>query len=593
MKARSTYRHILNEAVLARLQLNTRCVSLTMMSIPLPPALAAIVTHLWLKNYAPKSTWIVLGVLLSLPFSLDHQSSSILWSYAIFYATLITTVVVYRVSPFHPLANHPGPLLCKITKFRTVWEAAQGTTHKYYQSLHAKYGPIVRVGPNELSITDKDAIPAILGSQGMHRGPIWDGRRTGTLPGRDYGSLIDIRDKHVHSVRRKQWNQAFTGAAVKDYQQILERTGEELSSLLSKVATTPDATVDIARWVSYFAFDFMGNMAFGGSFNLMTEGDTLGAWKMMEDGLAVPAMTGHVPWIMSLLQKLPAVTAKRDKFKAFGKLHAKKRVQMITKEKDLFHHLYEDTDSAVPVEDKMDLIISDSLLTIVAGSDTTSTVLSAILCCLLSRRSAFSKLREELDDAFEVIDEATGYPKIEFEKLLKLPYLSAVVNEGLRLAPAVPTNIQRAPEAGSGGRLFSDINLWIPEDTAVNIPAYTIHRSPEYFSPSPESFIPERWLSDSSPLGVQYVTTRDAFIPFSHGPANCAGKPLALVELRFIIAILVQRFDMRFKGCPKDAKRETLKEVERKWMDGLKDFFVFSKQPLEVHIAARKFSTKS
>ncbi|KAH6904455.1 high nitrogen upregulated cytochrome P450 monooxygenase 2 [Coprinopsis sp. MPI-PUGE-AT-0042] len=571
------------------------------MSVPVPQVLVAIATHLWLKSFEPKSTWIALAILLSAPlitFALDPNSSSIIGGYTTFFASLITSVVIYRVSPFHPLAKHPGPLLCKITKFRTVWEAAQGTTHKYYQGLHAKYGPIVRVGPNELSITEKDAIPPVLGSQGMHRGPIWDGRRFGLVPGQDFDNLIDVRDKHIHASQRKPWNLAFSGAAVKDYQQILERTGEELFGLLHKVATSPSAeagvpTVDIARWVSYFAFDFMGHMAFGGSFNLMKEGDTQGAWKMMEDGLAGPAITGHIPWIMSLLKSLPAVTAERDKFTAFGSLHAKKRIKMDTKEKDLFHYLYEATDSTVPVEDKMDLVISDSLLTIVAGSDTTSTVLSATLCCLLSHPAVFSKLREELDDAFDIMDEATGYPKIEFEKLLKLPYLSAVVNEGLRLAPAVPTNIQRAPEAGSGGRLLSDINLFLPEGTAVNIPCYTIHRLPAYFSPSPESFIPDRWLSDSSSLGVQYVTTRDAFIPFSHGPANCAGKPLALIELRFIITILVQRFDMWFKGYPQDAKREMLKEEEDKWMHGLKDFFVFSKEPLEVHIAARKFSRKT
>lgn len=133
-------------------------------------------------------------------------------------------------------------------------------------------------------IANKDAIPSILGSQGIHRGPstscrccsnsmlkhasllVWDGRRTGTLPGQNYGSLIDVRDKTIHTTRRKPWNQAFSGAAVKDYQVILERTGEELSTLLRKAATTTPsgetATVDIARWVSYFAY-VLCDMIFG------------------------------------------------------------------------------------------------------------------------------------------------------------------------------------------------------------------------------------------------------------------------------------------------------------------------------------------
>jgi hypothetical protein len=54
---------------------------------------------------------------------------------------------------------------------------------------------------------------------------------------------------------------------------------------------------------------------------------------------SVPAMTGHIPWSMSILKSLPGVHAKRDKFKAFGKMRAMSRINMTTKEKDLYHHL--------------------------------------------------------------------------------------------------------------------------------------------------------------------------------------------------------------------------------------------------------------
>jgi Cytochrome P450 len=107
---------------------------------------------------------------------------------------------------------------------------------------------------------------------------------------------------------------------------------------------------------------------------------------------------------------------------------------------------YENTDSTVPIQEQIPFIISNSVLTIVAGSDTTSTTLCAILCCVLSHPDVYSKLRQELGDAFEVIDETTGFPKIEFEKLLKLPYLSAVVYVSFSCSISSQTDYRVATE---------------------------------------------------------------------------------------------------------------------------------------------------
>ncbi|KAG2005799.1 cytochrome P450 [Coprinopsis cinerea AmutBmut pab1-1] len=589
-------------------------------------ALAAVATHLWFKSYDPTSPQSIFSMLIFPPLTvyllLSNQSTGLLRDCAVFYATLVASVVLYRLSPLHPLAKYPGPLLCRITKFRMAWVAAQGRNHKFYQALHKKYGSIVRVGPNELSIVDVNIMPFILGSQGMPKGPIWDGRRFGLMPDCAYDSLIDVRDLGIHAQLRKPWNEAFSSGPVKEYHQLLHKRGEELSTQLYKIATSTGASgdvpsVNLVKWINYFAFDFMGDLAFGASFNLMSEGDVDGAWKRMEDGLALPAIAGQIPWLMPMLNTLPFVTAKKDEFKDFGRHHALKRIAMNKTTNDLFYYLYDEpaVRSGVPLKERMNLVISNSLLTIVAGSDTTSTVLSCIMCCLLARKDVVARLRDELDAVFTTINDS-GVPDIEIDKLLKLPYLSAVVNEGLRLAPAVPSNMQRAPEKGSGGRILGDSKIFIPEGTSVNVPAYVYHHDPRYFSPSPETFIPERWISSSaaspnrtlststnhsrstSPSSViddsakshvetKYTTSREAFIPFSYGPGNCAGKPLAMLELRFVIAILVQRFDLCYKGC-RNASREVLAGKEKAWLAGLKDAFVFTKLPLEVEITPRE-----
>ena len=67
-------------------------------------------------------------------------------SFAIFYSTLVSSIVIYRISPFHPLADYPGPFLAKISKFYGVYMMSTGKNHILHKKLHEKYGPYVRTG---------------------------------------------------------------------------------------------------------------------------------------------------------------------------------------------------------------------------------------------------------------------------------------------------------------------------------------------------------------------------------------------------------------------------------------------------------------
>ena len=90
--------------------------------------------------------------------------------------------------------------------------------------------------------------------------------------------------------------------------------------------------------------------------------------------------------------------------------------------------------------------------------------------------------------------------------------------------------------------------------------AYSIHRDPRNFS-KPDTFWPERWLLAASPdstaaaaqEGLNFVHDAQAFIPFSHGPMNCVGRALGLVELRAVLCALVRRFDFRLVGVGEGA----------------------------------------
>ena len=114
----------------------------------------------------------------------------------------------------------------------------------------------------------------------------------------------------------------------------------------------------------------------------------------------------------------------------------------------------------------------------------------------------------------------------------------------------------------------------MPSHTAVSVPIYSIQRDPRCFSPLPNEFWPDRWLTQDSyelPNGqkissIQLVHNRNAFIPFSFGPANCVGKNLALMELRAITVSFNGRCGHVFKKLlPCFVASITYNEEETRW----------------------------
>jgi hypothetical protein len=87
-------------------------------------------------------------------------------AFILYLLSLSASIVLYRISPFHPLAKCPGPLLARVSRVYWSFASSSGLPHIRMQQLHEKYGDIVRTGPNHLSIRDAAAIPAIFGARG-------------------------------------------------------------------------------------------------------------------------------------------------------------------------------------------------------------------------------------------------------------------------------------------------------------------------------------------------------------------------------------------------------------------------------------------
>ncbi|KIJ68401.1 hypothetical protein HYDPIDRAFT_24686 [Hydnomerulius pinastri MD-312] len=515
--------------------------------------LCALATHWWFKNHEPVISPSLCAFVATIPapsaYLLSTQSHSHLQcisiAYVVFFTTLFTSIIAYRLSSFHALAGYPGPLLCRISQFATIWNAVDGKLHHYHRKLHQQYGPIVRIGPNELSVADKKLLPSILGTAGMPKGPIFEGRRMTPSKDKDIESfsLITSRNIQRHGILRKAWNKAFGSSELKDYEELLLKRAQLLIKKLEGICgENLDGVghVDIASLMSFFSFDFMGDIAFGGGFELVRDGDEDNFCHNMNKALFYSAMCQHIPWFSRVLRRIPFIAAPMRTFGLFAFRQSKLRYGQEVKRKDLFYHLVEPYEGGEKAP--FPLILSNSVLAIVAGADTTSSALSNIMYYLLANPAVYKRLRDEVDEAFPPSQPCTLNP----DMLPSLPFLNAVINETLRLQPPVAASLQRAPEAGSGGKMVG--THYIPEGTAIQVSPFVLHRDPHYFSPSPDSFIPDRWLpqKESPPSSPDFILDRAAFIPFSMGPANCAGKPLAMLELRVVVALFVMHLEMEF-----------------------------------------------
>jgi cytochrome P450 len=146
---------------------------------------------------------------------------------------------------------------------------------------------------------------------------------------------------------------------------------------------------------------------------------------------------------------------------------------------------------------------------IVAGSETTATLLSGATFYLLKNPVVLQKLQDEIRTSL------SNEQDINLLSVMRLPYLNAVLEESLRMYPPVPATFPRTTPVGGAivcGR-------FVPGGTSVGLHHWSTLRSERNFRQS-NSFIPERWLND-----LRFdADDKQAFQPFSYGPRNCLGK---------------------------------------------------------------------
>ncbi|PSN74548.1 benzoate 4-monooxygenase cytochrome P450 [Corynespora cassiicola Philippines] len=450
----------------------------------------------------------------------------------------LVTQTIYSLY-FHPLSKYPGPFLSRATEL-AYWHAwLTGDLVYYIQKIHDQYGETVRISPSRISTLQPQAWKDIHGHKTGGKKAFAMKDPSFYVPNiRGNNSLLSTFDDSAHGKLRKIFTHGFSDRALKLQEDLIRAHVDKLiENIRRETEKDTEAKIDAVKMYNCTTFDIIGELAFGEHLGLLDNSE-LNDWVKHITGSLESSAFRALFLEYSLLGRIAtwitpkSVIEEEEAMYRYTSDLVEKRMAKgkVTEKNDFWTLVLAQHDSgSLDVED----VKANADLFMVAGSETTATMLSGLTYILLMNPDKMEKLVKEIRGSFQSESELT------IENIARLKYLSACFDESLRLYPATPLGPPRVVVNG-GGVLNGE---FIPEGTRVSVAQYAAYRSPLNFK-DPLLFVPERWITDD-PQSEKYASDRrDVFQPFSYGPRNCIGKNLALHEMRLIAVKMLWHFDL-------------------------------------------------
>ena len=341
-----------------------------------------------------------------------------------------------------------------------------GTLVHRVQELHEQYGSMVRLAPNEISFIDAEACRDIYAYRSGHRpfpkNPVWvptPPKNSGKAP-----SILNADDED-HARIRKAWAYGFSDKALKDQEPLITSHVDKLIARLRREidSKTGDVILDIVRWYNFCVFDIIGDLAFGESFGCL-DGQKYHSWieTIIHHFKAAVLMSAcrYYPLLYRILVWSVPRSSIQKQHQHFLMARQKVPSRLGAKQDrpDFLSHLTKAREGLTDSE-----IESTAGIIIIAGSNSLTTTLAGTTNYLLRFPQALEKLSKEVRNAFRT--EAD----INLTTLGQLPYLSSVIEEGLRIIAPVPLGMPRLIPKGRD----TVCGEWLPENVS---PFYTLSR---------------------------------------------------------------------------------------------------------------------
>ncbi|KAG8165886.1 hypothetical protein KVR01_004438 [Diaporthe batatas] len=462
--------------------------------------------------------------------------------YLLLIAAVLRLVRIYLIRNRPGLRSIPGPFLASISNLDRIWSCFSGQQMNYHLELHARYGPLVRVGPKHVSFSDGRLIPTVYGFNTR----FWKSEFYDMFHLDGATTTFSERDELAHREKRRPVAAAYSMSTMRE----LEPMNDECSAILTaELDALVGREVDFGEWLHWYAFDVITTIAFSNRLGFMeARGDVQGVINALSTRLKYVTTVGQAPYLHRYLAGNPLVSkvAKfyRDTEAAplYSTNYYIRRIMnsviglfrdpeslnpteyligFITQQvrrreskdpgtmqfKDLLGRIKRFKDGEKVMDEKE--LMSHAAANILAGSDTTASTLRALFYYLCRTPAAHDRLLAEIDEA-----ERNGRlsDPVTFEEAQQLRYFQAVVKEAMRIHPAVGLLLERVvPRDGAdiGG-------VWLPGGTVIGMNPWVAARDPSVYGEDAYSFRPERWLeADTAQLKLMernFLAVRKSFL---------------------------------------------------------------------------------
>lgn len=476
--------------------------------------------------------------------SLDLQgvSPTSLIAYLALALGFLGLIYQYLLEPLYvgPLAHVPGPKLAALSWYYLTYYDILLCRNEKISDWHTKYGPVVRIRPNEVTVADPADYREIYDTKTKYDKTKFF--KIFTMYGED--NLFSTEKYADHQVMKRKFATAYTKSNVVATAEGTVR--ERVAAVLREMIRVPNHAVDFFVLFDCYAHDVMTRFLYGvthGTDTIEDPAERPLVVNLKRSQIWSPLWVNfgwlHGSWLLKLIMRHDYERNFEAGADVKEAIERKLAEHDADPEKDATPSLYRTLRRAKTDGEPLsrNYMASEMIDHLKAGQQTTASTLTYIAWRLARHAEWQDRLQKEVRAL--PIDDAAN---LSLNDLEACPVLNAVIRETLRLHPAASGRQERI--VPPGGHTYAK-GIFLPGGTVVIGPTLVLHHNPQAF-PDPHVWYPGRWPQGDKfdPSEEKLKEMEFSFAPFGHGARICIGQHLAMMELRLLVANIYRRFTL-------------------------------------------------
>ncbi|KAL4862796.1 hypothetical protein BDV12DRAFT_190146 [Aspergillus spectabilis] len=411
----------------------------------------------------------------------------LIWGWIVLALAIVRLIYVHFLSPLSQIPS--ASILAPVS--RLLWEFPmeyRGQLTLALPILHQKLGPLVRIGPNQVSFYDLDIYTRVHKPGSAY---VKDPRVYSQFVQDGHPALFSITDPKEHALRRRHMGLLFNRSRVPSLTQMMLEEISHFSTLFHSLSSR-DGLIDLVPTCRALEGDIVSRFAFGNAIgaidSLMVAGEELQIIKENDLQSSKMPLYTNFPGLARAFEFLSTSLSKVTG-RELSSVGSQRRFE--TWANDQLRATLDTESASSPsflkvmagVRIPQQCALSEAKEMLGPGTDTTSSTLAHILWALSLNRSLQDSLVSDLA--------AAGWPT-DMNALESIPSLNACVKEGIRWAGSAAAMLPRI--VPSGGALLGGIE--VPGGTMISSSPIWYLRDEKAF-PDPHLFRPSRWLDNN------------------------------------------------------------------------------------------------